>query len=1360
MNKKVLIPVFMGAYLCLSPLSVKAEDYYKWDSKVTADKNKIWTIKLSKKLNNNISSIKDKVYIKDSKGTKLDCNVKIKPNEKILEILPPKDGYKEKENYYLYIDKSIPSDKNKNLKETVKMNFYIDGYIEFEDKNLEEEVRKAANPKDRPKGSLTYMDVSGIKELNLHNKNIKSLKGIEYLKNISNLDISDNHITDISYLRGLDSLEKLNLYNNDIKDISAVSNLPKLKYLNMAKNEAVDISYLKNLNYLEHLDLRDNKIENIASLEGKISLIHLFMSNNNIGDFSPISKLKYLKSLYLVGNHSSNYDYAKDYYNNLKDKDFKLNIPIAFKDKVFEELIRKEINKPSGYVYPSDLENIKELDLHNTHVEKLNAIENMISLEKLNLSGTDIQDISLLNELTNLKEVNISDTNINDIRALENAPYIKYLNINKTGVANLEYIKNMKHIEKLYVSDTKVSTIPDLVSLKELNISNCNVTNIEFISSLSKLTYLCLSNVQIKGHILDNIDNIKYLKNLEYLSISGTDVVNIDVVKELINLKKLDITGCTKINTEILSHLSNVEIIGNETVMFADKALEKEIRELIKNYSEPIYKRQLSSITKLELSGKGIKDLQGLESMKDTLTYLDLSNNEISDISSLKELINLNKLVLHKNKIGSIKPIEYLKSLKEVDLSNNIIGDITALGGLSQLTRLDLSKNGVVSIANLSGLENLQYLSLYENKISEGEESLKKLYSLKELYLKNSGVSNFDVTLAYYNNLEKKDFTTHSNFIVFDEKSESDLAKITREILGRDKNTNVFKDDVENITDLDLSKERIEKDGLKAKLQLTGDNIVDLEGIQYFSNLTSLNLKGEGILKGIKNLMPIKTLVKLDLAGREVDSLDYIKYLKSLEYLYLNNTKLSGGLLFLEDLTNLKALDLSDNNISDISILKGLKELNKLYLGKNKIIDLSSLEGLTKLATLDLVENNDITSIYALKNLVNLKSLTLPITNPKKIQDYSPVAGYYYNLTYKNFDLNDSNVIVIKEIKPIEKEVSKGDKVTLPDFVDVIMSDDSKDKFKVHWKEKSVDTSKPGVYTYIGTVDGYTGEVKLTLKVNGEVPYGMGNSAGNILNRGFMVKDNNYMYYINKENGSGKIYRNKINGADDKLLSSNDAEFLNIYGEYIYYVSNGSIYRIEKDGNGEELIKEAAASYMTVYNDFIYYFDKSKGGIYKIKIDKTGYSAVVSEGRWRADSQFVVLGEWIYYTKYEDNSSIYKIKIDGTGKVKLNNIPCSQMNIIGNYIYYISNGNLYKISIDGSNNSLIYSGNIANINGYSNHIYYIDNKDNESLYKISLDGSYRVKLTKKSVKYINILEGEVYYIPSDNENKISKFYEE
>ncbi|EQB4339636.1 leucine-rich repeat domain-containing protein [Clostridium botulinum] len=1355
MNKKVLIPVVMGAYLCLSPLSVKAEDYYKWDSKVTADKNKIWTIKLSKKLNNNISGIKDKVYIKDSKGNKLDCNVKIKLNEKILEVLPPKDGYREKEDYYLYIDKSIPSDKNKNLKETVKMNFYIDGYIEFEDKNLEEEVRKAANPKDRPKGPLTYMDVSGIKELNVHNKNIKSLKGIEYLKNITKLDISDNNIKDISYLKELDSLELLNLYNNNIEDISPINNMKKLKDINLSKNNVKDISYLKDLN-LHHLDLRDNKIENIEVLRNKISLQHLYLANNSIKDFSPISNLKNLQILYLSHNYSSNYDYAKDYYNNLKDRDFKLNVPIEFKDKVFEELVRKEINKLSGYIYPTDLENIKELDFHNAHIEKLNGIENMTALEKLNLSGTDIKDISLLKCLINLKEVNISNTSISDITALKNSIYIRYLNLNETNVTTLQVIEKFQYIERLYVSGTKINTVPQLSSLLELDLSNCNINDISFINYLHNLTYLNVDKLKYKSNILGNISFVSSLEKLEYLSIANTDVVNIDVLKNLINLRKLDITGCAQINTQVLNH---VEIIGNEIVNFGDKVLEREIRELINNYSEPIYKRQLSSITKLELSGRGIIDLQGLESMEN-LTYLDLSNNEISNIDSIKKLVNLKKLVLHKNKIGSIKSIESLKYLEELDLSNNLIGDITALGGLSQLTRLDLSRNGIVSINSLGSLINLQYLSLYENKISEGEEYLKKLYSLRELYLKNSGVSNFDVTLAYYNNLEKKDFTTNSDFIVFDEKLDSDLAKIIREILGKDENTNIYKSEVDTITDLNLSEEAISR--LNISSRLTNTNVINLDGIQYFSNLHSINLRGHGKLEGLENLIPIRGLIKLDLQGREINytSLYYIKYLTSLRYLYLNNMNLTGDLSFLENLTDLRILDLSRTGISNISILDKLRNLSELYLGGNNIIDLSSLENLTNLVKLDLVENNDITSIYALRNLINLRYLTLPITNPKKIQDYSAVASYYYNLTYKNFDLEDSNAIVIKEIRPIEKEVNKGDKFTLPDYVEATMSDDSKDKFKVHWKEKSVDTSKPGIYTYIGTVDGYTGEVKLTLRVNGEIPYGMGNSSSNILNGGFIIKDSEYIYYINKESGNGRIYRNKINGAEDKLLSSNAAEFLNIYGEYIYYVSNGNIYRIRKDGSEEKLIKEASASYMTVCNDFIYYFDKSKTGIYKVKIDGTSYSSVVSGGKWRLDSQFVISGEWIYYTNYEDKSSIYKIKIDGTGKEKLNNIPCSQMSVIGSSIYYVSNGNLYKISIDGSNNSLVYSGNVANINVYSNHIYYIDNNDNETLYKMNLDGSYRVKLTKKSVKYISILEGEVYYIPSDNEDKISKFYEE
>ncbi len=86
--------------------------------------------------------------------------------------------------------------------------------------------------------------------------------------------------------------------------------------------------------------------------------------------------------------------------------------------------------------------------------------------------------------------------------------------------------------------------------------------------------------------------------------------------------------------------------------------------------------------------------------------------------------------------------------------------------------------------------------------------------------------------MAYYNNLEKKDFTTNSDFIVFDEKLDSDLAKIIREILGKDENTNIYKSEVDTITDIDLSEDTISKLNISSKL--TNTNIINLDGIQYF----------------------------------------------------------------------------------------------------------------------------------------------------------------------------------------------------------------------------------------------------------------------------------------------------------------------------------------------------------------------------------------------------------------------------------------------------------------------------------------------------------------------------------------------
>ena len=111
--------------------------------------------------------------------------------------------------------------------------------------------------------------------------------------------------------------------------------------------------------------------------------------------------------------------------------------------------------------------------------------------------------------------------------------------------------------------------------------------------------------------------------------------------------------------------------------------------------------------------------------------------------------------------------------------------------------------------------------------------------------------------------------------------------------------------------------------------------ITDLTGLEYATNLTSLNLK------------------------------------------YHMTTDLS----LLAGLVHLRSLDLLGIGIRDISPLSGLKELQSLDLELNEISDVSPLSGLSKLASLTLHRNriSDISPLVSLKSLQWLDLRALPL---------------------------------------------------------------------------------------------------------------------------------------------------------------------------------------------------------------------------------------------------------------------------------------------------------------------------------------------------------------------------------------------
>jgi len=126
----------------------------------------------------------------------------------------------------------------------------------------------------------------------------------------------------------------------------------------------------------------------------------------------------------------------------------------------------------------------------------------------------------------------------------------------------------------------------------------------------------------------------------------------------------------------------------------------------------------LTNLNWLLLDGNQISDLSALAGLTN-ITYLYLSGNQISDLSALVRLTNLTYLYLDGNQIVDLSALAELTNLTWLKLGENQIVDVSALSGLTNLTRLFLSGNQIVDVSGLTGLTNLTWLYLGDNQISD-----------------------------------------------------------------------------------------------------------------------------------------------------------------------------------------------------------------------------------------------------------------------------------------------------------------------------------------------------------------------------------------------------------------------------------------------------------------------------------------------------------------------------------------------------------------------------------------------------------------------------------------------------------------
>ena len=148
----------------------------------------------------------------------------------------------------------------------------------------------------------------------------------------------------------------------------------------------------------------------------------------------------------------------------------------------------------------------------------------------------------------------------------------------------------------------------------------------------------------------------------------------------------------------------------------------------------------LTNLTFLEFSNNLVSDLSPLAGLTN-LTDLGLRDNSISDISPVAGLTNLTFLILADNSISDISPVAGLTNLTFLILDNNTISDLSPVAGLTNLTFLILGDNSISDISPVAGLTNLTFLILDNNTISD-LSPVAGLTNLTSLGLGNNSISD------------------------------------------------------------------------------------------------------------------------------------------------------------------------------------------------------------------------------------------------------------------------------------------------------------------------------------------------------------------------------------------------------------------------------------------------------------------------------------------------------------------------------------------------------------------------------------------------------------------------------------------
>ena len=216
-----------------------------------------------------------------------------------------------------------------------------------------------------------------------------------------------------------------------------------------------------------------------------------------------------------------------------------------------------------------------------------------------------------------------------------------------------------------------------------------------------------------------------------------------------------------------------------------------------------------------------------------------------------------------------------------------------------------------------------------------------------------------------------------------------------------------------------------------------------------------------------------------------------------------------------------------------------------------------------------------------------------------------------------------------------------------------------------------------------------TGDIKKVDKIMSEEKSNhRGNTMNNLSNKGYVAKQGEWIYYRNISD-NGCIYKMKEKGSNKVKLTKNLGSYINVVGEWVYYITDEGIFKVKTDGSEEKKIRDIKDDNELLINTLPRITDSVLMNLLKqdlqLLIDGSGKVYV---------NNLNVIGDKVYYrVSLDSHFNGFLIEMNNEGKVKRTlqlDVASWNMAIDEKFIYYWerilsrNKGPAYKMCLDGS----------------------------------------------------------------------------